>query len=151
MSELGFVLLPELIYRAFVDNDLCHNQDPDKMPKATRLYADNPYNRSLGRVGKPVGSAVVSRRKPDAAAGGSGQASTSKEADAGDKDNISPYTYHPGEKRRVRTLAEMCASAVMKAAFPSEGWCLRPINSYQHEEFIEGLYLDKAVIPHKKR
>ena len=120
------------------------------MPKATRVYADNPHNRSLGRVGQPVGSAVVSKRKPDVAAGGSGQASTSKKTDAGDKDNISPYTYHPGEKRRVRTLAEMCASAVMKAAFPDYGFCLRPINSYLHEEYIEELCLDKAVISHPK-
>ena len=60
--------------------------------------------------------------------------------------NISPYTHHPHEQRRMRTLAEMCASSVLlKAGFP-EGWCLRSINSYQLEEYIDKLCLDKKVV-----
>ena len=64
----------------------------------------------------------------------------------GERDcNISPYTYHPYKQRRMRTLAQMCASSVLlKAGFP-DGWCLRSINSYQVEEYIEELCLDKKV------
>jgi len=45
------------------------------MPKSGRVYADNPQNRALGRVGKPFGSAPVTTRskgKPDGGEDGSG-------------------------------------------------------------------------------
>jgi len=53
------------------------------MPKSGRVYADNPQNRALGRVGKPFGSVPVmtgSKGKSESGEGGSGQGDAGKNA-----------------------------------------------------------------------
>jgi len=75
------------------------------MPKSGRVYADNPQNRALGRVGKPFGSAPVttgSRGKPYGGEDGGGKGNSGKKTGKDLGPNPSATGYRTGDTQRMK-------------------------------------------------